>query len=467
MKHAAIKTKSSSKSALPKTNVSSKTANKKIIKMDSKQVPRLKVSSSKLKTESSKKANGRSVEDKTARISTGKKTVTKDKSGKRAVSQNSSKKAVSSKKTKPRAKSKTLRTKRAGKPEISKKIRAAKPENRKAISLEIFTKQKAVSDVKLKVRESKKANQKDSAKKSASGKIEDSKKQVSTVKKTTKPVRKKAERIKAVDKKLKTKLQISVKARSPKTENLAKSGKAPQPVSQKAKRDSKPVKSENKKAAIKKVLQKAEPKVKSRFVSTAKKTQAKIQAGKKSSPVRKVKNKTVKTAEKVLVTKNKQIKNGKAFKPLTVKNLISKNKFAGRVSAKKAVKKKNLTKPIPIEVQKPKKKAVRPISSAVFRGKKSQYDFKVFSIDEKFEPLQAVYIISRRFTDKRKRGHHKLICIGQTDSLTEGIKMHKQGKCIRQNEANVICLLKEEDENNRLRIEADLREAHSINCNRQ
>jgi len=117
--------------------------------------------------------------------------------------------------------------------------------------------------------------------------------------------------------------------------------------------------------------------------------------------------------------------------------------------------------------KKPVNKKAKPISSAVLRGKKGRYDFEVFPLDANFEAVSAIYVITKRITDKRKRGHHKLVCIGQTESIVDGIKMHKKDKCIKQNEANVICLLKEESEKNRLKIADDLREAHSISCNRQ
>jgi hypothetical protein len=144
-----------------------------------------------------------------------------------------------------------------------------------------------------------------------------------------------------------------------------------------------------------------------------------------------------------------------------------------KAKAEKAPKKTLTVKPKvqPVEVVQPKKKIVnkkaKAIGSAVFRGKKEKYDFQVFALDEKFEHVKAVYIISKRKTDRKKRAHHKLVYIGQTESIIEGIKEHKKDKCIKHNQANVICLLKEEDETNRLRIAADLREAHAIACKKQ
>lgn len=114
---------------------------------------------------------------------------------------------------------------------------------------------------------------------------------------------------------------------------------------------------------------------------------------------------------------------------------------------------------------KPRNKKARPISSAVFRGKKERYDFKVFALNEKFEPIPAVYIISKRKTDRHKKGHHALICIGETNSIADELKRHRKGKCVKKHEANVISILPEADANVRLKIETDLKAAHSVACN--
>ncbi len=117
------------------------------------------------------------------------------------------------------------------------------------------------------------------------------------------------------------------------------------------------------------------------------------------------------------------------------------------------------------EIKVPKKKPLRAISSAIFRGEKDRYQFKVYEIGESFKEISAVYVISKRITDRRNRGHHKLICIGQTNSILKDLKTHRKSKCLRVNKANVISILREENEEIRLKIENDLKAAHSIACN--
>lgn len=114
---------------------------------------------------------------------------------------------------------------------------------------------------------------------------------------------------------------------------------------------------------------------------------------------------------------------------------------------------------------KTKPKIAKQIGAAVFRGRKNRYDFQVFPLDFEFENVPAIYVISRRKTDSKKRAHHALVCIGQTDSVMNELKKHTQSKCVTKHEANVISILPERSEKKRLKIEEDLRAAHAIVCN--
>ncbi len=145
-----------------------------------------------------------------------------------------------------------------------------------------------------------------------------------------------------------------------------------------------------------------------------------------------------------------------------VKKITNVKKVAD-VKKVKLIKKKIEPEILPRPI-KPKKKRAKAISSAVFRGKKGRYDFAVFPIDAEFEDVPAIYIISRRIIDKRKKAHHALICIGQTDSLVAELKKHRKGKCVKKFAANSISLLREESEKQRLKIEFDLKSAHAIPC---
>ena len=115
-------------------------------------------------------------------------------------------------------------------------------------------------------------------------------------------------------------------------------------------------------------------------------------------------------------------------------------------------------------IMKRKKEKSPKISEAVFRGSKTAYNFEVFPLDIEFQETPAVFVISHRKTDRFGRGHHKLICVGQTESIVQELKKHKKGKSLKQNKANVICILAEQDEKSRVKIEEDLRSVHTVPC---
>jgi hypothetical protein len=105
------------------------------------------------------------------------------------------------------------------------------------------------------------------------------------------------------------------------------------------------------------------------------------------------------------------------------------------------------------------------ISEAVFRGRKTAYNFEVYSIKDSVEDAAGVYVISRRVEDRRGRWHHAIVCFGRTDSFVSELKRHKKARCVKDHKANVICTLREEKEKVRLKIEDDLRSAHAFACN--
>lgn len=104
------------------------------------------------------------------------------------------------------------------------------------------------------------------------------------------------------------------------------------------------------------------------------------------------------------------------------------------------------------------------IGEAVFRGKKSIYNFEMFPLGTEFEDFPSVYLITRRKTDAKGKGHHALICIGQSESTNDELKKHAKGKHVKKLNANVVCVMVSENEKSRLKIEEDLRAAHIFDC---
>jgi hypothetical protein len=117
-----------------------------------------------------------------------------------------------------------------------------------------------------------------------------------------------------------------------------------------------------------------------------------------------------------------------------------------------------------ISYMKNAKKKSSKIGEAVFRGKKMHYNFEMFPLDIEIEPIPAVYLITKRKLDKQGKGHHALICVGQAESLSEDLKKHVKGKCIKKLKANVVCVLQNDNEKSRLKIEEDLKLSFAVPC---
>jgi len=106
----------------------------------------------------------------------------------------------------------------------------------------------------------------------------------------------------------------------------------------------------------------------------------------------------------------------------------------------------------------------RKLADAVFRGKDNVYRFKVYPLTATITDQPAVFIISRRITDRSGRGHQAAVCIGETESTFDEIKKHKKSKCVKERSSNVVCLLKEKERKSRLTVIEDLIAARSFGC---
>jgi hypothetical protein len=107
------------------------------------------------------------------------------------------------------------------------------------------------------------------------------------------------------------------------------------------------------------------------------------------------------------------------------------------------------------------------IADATFSGTSGNYEFEVYSLNTAFNAVGAIYIFTKRTVDASGRGTHALIYIGQTDSLADRIPNHEKWPCIRRNDANCICVHRDDNEQSRLKKETDLLAAFTTPCNDQ
>jgi len=106
----------------------------------------------------------------------------------------------------------------------------------------------------------------------------------------------------------------------------------------------------------------------------------------------------------------------------------------------------------------------RKLADALFRGQKSEHVFKVYPLNATITDQPAVFMIARRILDHRGRGHQLTVCIGETESTFNELKKHKRAPCVKDNAANVVCLMKEKDAKIRRTVIEDLLAGRSFVC---
>ena len=252
---------------------------------------------------------------------------------------------------------------------------------------------------------------------------------------------------------------------------------------------------------IKKIVtaKKSAPKPLKLKPAAGKKISAKVQTGKPAAKLKNIGRKIEKTTakKKMAATTEKNMRSPKSETVQTAKRQASPKSLktaalptakivkskARQIEQKKSVKIRNgrlvlppLKKIKPVETRvetivaptpPPRLRKPKPFGAAIFRGAKTRYDFQVFPAEFEFEDAAAIFVISQRTVDKKMRAHHKMVCIGQTDSILSELKKHRKGKCFKHFRANAVSVLREENEQKRLKIEADLKSAHQIPCSHE
>lgn len=110
------------------------------------------------------------------------------------------------------------------------------------------------------------------------------------------------------------------------------------------------------------------------------------------------------------------------------------------------------------------RKRIRKLSTAVFRGSRTEYNFDVYPITTAITDNAVVFIFSRRQVDRFGRAHHAVSCAGETVSIVSEIKKHKRARCIKGNEANVVCILRKPDRTERIDVLDDITSVRAFSC---
>ena len=91
-----------------------------------------------------------------------------------------------------------------------------------------------------------------------------------------------------------------------------------------------------------------------------------------------------------------------------------------------------------------------------------EYKFRAYPLGTQFSNFGAVYFITSRNQNPEGKIAHTRIYCGRTSDLS--IRIHNSA-CFKENEANCICILPQDDKDSRIVIENDIKQNYTLLCN--
>ncbi|QDU33609.1 hypothetical protein KS4_16610 [Poriferisphaera corsica] len=107
------------------------------------------------------------------------------------------------------------------------------------------------------------------------------------------------------------------------------------------------------------------------------------------------------------------------------------------------------------------------ISTVKFTGKSGvAYPFDVYPFDMLWDDgIAGVYFVSNRHKNKLKKNIHQSLLIGETGDIQSIFPDHPKRDKLRKLKANMICVYRKSNHEDRKKIAADLVAAYSPPCN--
>jgi hypothetical protein len=106
------------------------------------------------------------------------------------------------------------------------------------------------------------------------------------------------------------------------------------------------------------------------------------------------------------------------------------------------------------------------IDEVTFAGRSGQrYEFRVYVWETKFKAVPGVYVVASRSVEPGQRAQYAPLFAGEAPDLSSALKQHARDECFQMYYANVIGVLKEEDDKKRASILADLLGGLALPCN--
>ena len=106
------------------------------------------------------------------------------------------------------------------------------------------------------------------------------------------------------------------------------------------------------------------------------------------------------------------------------------------------------------------------IDEVAFAGRSGQrYEFRVYVWETKFKAVPGVYVVASRSVEPGQPAQYSPLFAGEAQDLSSALKQHPRDECFQMYYANVIGVLKEEDDKRRASILADLLGGLARPCN--
>ena len=93
------------------------------------------------------------------------------------------------------------------------------------------------------------------------------------------------------------------------------------------------------------------------------------------------------------------------------------------------------------------------------------YEFRVYVWDTKFKAVPGVYVVASRTIEPGEEPRYQTLFVGAAPNLATALKDHPQDECFQMYYGNVIAVLKEEQDERRSSVVADLVAALAPPCN--
>jgi hypothetical protein len=94
-----------------------------------------------------------------------------------------------------------------------------------------------------------------------------------------------------------------------------------------------------------------------------------------------------------------------------------------------------------------------------------QYEFRLYVWDTKFKSVPGVYFVASRSIEPGQKASYSPLFVGAASDLSKAMKSHPRNDCFQMYYANVIGVLREERDDAREQIVADLVASLAPPCN--